>query len=83
MIHIYIFFYSFQWELIVGRQDHSFQKGLFRDRVLISPKTEKALAAAVTKLMAPMALVACGEKKTLMRNRAEDHSGTKAFLLYF
>lgn len=50
--------------------DDSFQKGLFRDRVLISPKTEKALAAAVTKLMAPMALVACREK-----NSHEEDSG--------
>lgn len=39
----------------------SCQKGLFLDRVLISPRTEKALAAAVTKLMAPMARVACRE----------------------
>lgn len=50
------------WETVQFSEDHSFQKGLFRDRVLISPRTEKALAAAVTKLMAPMARVACGEK---------------------
>lgn len=44
----------------------SCQKGLFLDRVFISPRTEKALAAAVTKLMAPMARVACrhGEANT-------------------
>lgn len=30
---------------------------------MISPRTEKALAAAVTKLMAPMAREACGDKK--------------------
>lgn len=39
------------------------QKGLFLERVLIIPRTEKALAAAVTKLIAPMARVACGQWK--------------------
>lgn len=39
------------------------QKGRFLERVLISPRTEKALAAAVTKLIAPMARVACGRGK--------------------
>lgn len=50
----------------VGRK-YSCQKGLFLDRVLISPRTEKALAAAVTKLMAPMARVACGDRGTGLR----------------
>lgn len=64
-IFIFILFVSVGaacWETVQFSEDHSFQKGLFRDRVLISPRTEKALAAAVTKLMAPMARVACGEK---------------------
>ena len=51
------------WEITPFSEEHSCQKGLFLDRVLISPRTEKALAAAVTKLMAPMARVACGDKE--------------------
>lgn len=46
------------WEKTPFSEENSCQKGLFLDRVLISPRTEKALAAAVTKLMAPMARVA-------------------------
>lgn len=42
-----------------------FQNGLFLDLVLISPRTEKALAAAVIKLMAPMARVACGDRQVM------------------
>lgn len=57
-------------------EDHSCQKGLFLDLVLISPRTEKALAAAVTKLMAPMARVACGDREG-MRRWTEDYLGTK------
>lgn len=39
------------------------QKGRFLERVLTSPSTEKALAAAVTNVMAPMARVACGHNR--------------------
>lgn len=53
-------------------EEHSCQKGLFLDRVLISPRTEKALAAAVTKLMAPMARVACREEGR-QRRRTESY----------
>lgn len=59
------------WETTPFSENHSCQKGLFLDRVLISPRTEKALAAAVTKLMAPMARVACGDRE-VMRRRTED-----------
>lgn len=34
---------------------------------MIRPRTEKALAAAVTKLMAPMARVACGDREVIKR----------------
>lgn len=55
---------TFRSKYLEPQQLHrSCQKGLFLDRVLISPRTENALAAAVTKLMAPMALVACQQKK--------------------
>lgn len=49
--------------MIVERRQPCCQKGLFLERVLISPRTEKALAAAVTKLIAPMAREACGAQR--------------------
>lgn len=73
MHFLFNFIYSFLklqlhecWETKSLIEEHSCQKGLFLDRVLISPRTEKALAAAVIKLMAPMARVACGgERETV------------------
>lgn len=66
-IIFYCFIYAFmlheEWGITAFREDYNHQKGRFLDRVLISPKTEKALAAAVTMLMAPMALEACRDKR--------------------
>lgn len=62
------------WETTPFSEEHSCQKGLFLDRVLMSPKTEKALAAAVTKLMAPMARVACGDKRRWITKKERERS---------
>lgn len=57
---------AFVLEMTPLSEDYSiFQNGLFLDLVLISPRTEKALAAAVIKLMAPMARVACGDRQVM------------------